>query len=202
MHWYAETPTRRYIQIGIDLLMAGWIFGWVTIGIFAHDALNALAVPADSLRVAGSSLEDRMTTIATTIGDVPLVGDDLTTPFTGVAGVGGNLVSAGDSLETSVNQIALWAGLAIGGIPIIIVFALWLTLRIRYTRRAARLAAVRSNPEFVELLALRGLVNTRVDKLNQFGPELIQAWRDGDPQAQRHLANHELRRVGLKPCQL
>ncbi|MBW8173303.1 hypothetical protein K0651_09620 [Ornithinimicrobium sp. Arc0846-15] len=202
MIWYAETRRRRMVQIVVDLAMALWIYGWVRVGLWAQDQLGALAGPADPLRDAGTSLSDRMNDVAGTIGGVPLVGDDLTGPFTGAAGVGDNLVAAGDNLQSSVDQVALWTGLAIGGVPIVLVFALWLTLRVRFARRAARVANVRDNPDFLELLALRGLVNTRVDKLGKMSPELIQGWHEGDPAAQKHLAAHELRRVGLRPARL
>lgn len=202
MIWYAETRRRRMVQIALDVAMAVWIFVWVRAGLWAQEQLSALAAPADPLRDAGTSLSDRMNDVAGTIGGVPLVGDDLTGPFTGAAGVGDNLVAAGDNLQTSVDQVALWAGIAIGGIPIIVVFAVWVTLRVGFARRAARVANIRSNPDFLELLALRGLVNTRVDELGKMSPDLIQGWREGDPAAQQHLAAHELRRVGLKSSQL
>lgn len=190
------------VQIVVDLAMALWVYGWVRIGFWAQDQLGALAGPADPLRDAGTSLSDRMNDVAGTIGEVPLVGDDLTGPFTGAAGVGDNLVAAGDNLQSSVDQVAFWTGLAIAGVPIVVVFALWLTLRVRFARRAARVAHVRDNPDFLELLALRGLVNTKVDKLSKMSPELIQGWRAGDPAVQEHLAAHELRRVGLRPARL
>lgn len=198
MIWYAETPRRRTLQIVSDLAMVAWIVLWVRVGMWTNDQLGALAGPADPLRDAGTSLSARMDDVAGTIGGVPLVGDDLTGPFDEASGVGDSLVAAGDTLQTSVEQIAWWTGLSLAGIPILTVFIVWLTLRVLFARRAARTAHVRNDPNFVELLALRGMVNTRLDKLGRMSPELIRGWREGDPEATQHLAAHELRRVGLK----
>ncbi len=197
MRWYAETPGRRTREITADLLVAGWVIGWLLIGRFVHQVIASLSAPAGPMRVAGDSLQARMLDVAERVTGVPLVGDELQSPFAATASVGTNLVGAADQLETSVDRVALWLSLLSAGTPIVIVLSFYLLVRIRSARAAATIAHYREHPELRALLALRALSNRSPRQLTQISPDPLRAWRDGDAEVIDALAALELRNAGL-----
>jgi len=198
MQWYAETRARRTRQVVADLLVLGWVIAWVLVGRWVFGLVNALSRPADSLRSAGSGVQDRMTEIADNIGDTPLVGDRLEAPFLGVANAGGSLVSAGDTLESAVHRVATLVGLLTALVPILLVVAAYLLVRVLYARRAGALAGFRDSAGGTQLLALRALVTQKPAQLAKVGEDPLGAWRAGDPEQVSALAALELRRLGLR----
>lgn len=199
MRWYAETPGRRSREFVADLLVAGWVVGWVVIARFVHALVSALSAPAGPMRAAGDSLERRMLDVSDRITSVPLVGDDLQRPFAATASAGTNLTAAAGELESSVDQVALWMALLTAGTPILLVLGLYLFVRVRSRRAAATLATYRDRPELQALLALRGLVNSSPAQLSAISEDPLSAWRAGDPDVVAALANLELRTGGLRP---
>lgn len=139
-----------------------------------------------------------MTEIADTIGGTPLVGDRLTGPFTGAADAGGSLVSAGDSLESGVSRLAQLLGILTAGVPIILVLAAYLLVRLLSARRMSAMAGFRDAPGGAELLALRALVTQRPARLATVGEDPLGGWRAGDEGQVAALAALELRRLGLR----
>ena len=198
MRWYADTPLRRTRQVVADLVVLGWVVAWVLVGRWVFSLVMTLAAPAGPLRDAGTALHDRMTEAAGRVTEIPLVGDELDAPFTGAAGVGTDLVQAGDALESSVRTVAWVVSLLSAGTPILLVVLLWLLVRLAFVRRAAALGREVSDPESQELLALRALVRQHPRRLQQLFPDPVAAFRSGDPEILRRLADLELADVGLR----
>lgn len=197
MRWYADAPARRTRQVLADLLVLGWVVAWVLVGRWVFGLVMTLAAPAGPLRDAGTSMHDRMDEVAGRVTEVPLVGDRLTGPFTGAAGVGTDLVAAGDRLEASVRTVAWVVSLLSAGTPVLLALVVWGAARLAWVRRAARLGAEVSDPESVELLALRALVRQHPRRLQQEFADPLSAFRSGDPDVLRRLADLELAEVGL-----
>ncbi|USQ82038.1 hypothetical protein NF556_10465 [Ornithinimicrobium faecis] len=202
MQWYAETPARRTRQVTGDLLAVAWVVLWVLIARWAFDLVRLLAVPAEPLRTAGTTVQTRMDDVAGQIGEVPLVGDRLTGPFTGAADAGGSLVSAGDALDTGVTRVAWLLSVFVGAVPILFVVGVYVLLRAHWARRTTELARLREGDSALELLALRALVHQSPRRLVRVDPDPLGAWRAGDEQAISDLAGLELARVGLRPQRL
>lgn len=198
MRLYASSPLRRSRQIIADVFVLGWVVGWVIIGRWVHALVMTLAAPADPLRSAGTSMSERMTDIAGQVVRIPLVGEELDGPFTGAAGVGGDLVQAGDALEGSVRTVAWVVSLLSAGTPILLVVLLWGLARWLWVRRAASLGAELDDPESQQLLALRALVRQHPRRLQKLYPDPVGAYRSGDPEVWRALADLELAEVGLR----
>ncbi|WP_131104783.1 hypothetical protein [Ornithinimicrobium sufpigmenti] len=198
MRLYATSPLRRTLQITADLGVLAWVLVWVAIGRWVHALVMTLAAPADPLRSAGTSVSDRMTDIAGQVVRIPLVGEELDGPFTGAAGAGGDLVRAGDALEGAVRTVAWLVALLSAGTPILLVVAVWALLRWIWVRRAASLGAEVDDPESQQLLALRALVRQHPRRLQQLYPDPVAAYRSGDPQVWRALADLELAEHGLR----
>lgn len=198
MRWYADTSWRRSRQVIADLSVLAWVVAWVLVGRWVFALVTTLAAPADPLRQAGTSLRDRMTEAAARVTEVPLVGESLGSPFTGAAGVGTDLVVAGDRLEDSVRTVAWVVSLLAAATPILVVVLLWALVRVSWARRAASLGRALDDPQSQELLALRALVRQDPRRLQQLHPDPVAAWRSGDPEALRALADLELAQVGLR----
>lgn len=198
MRWYAETPARRTRQLLGDLLLLGWVVAWVLVGRWVFALVSTLAAPAGPLRSAGTGWRRRMDDIAGTLADVPLVGDSLDQPFTAAGSVGDELVAAGDGLDDGVQRLAWLLSLLTAGLPILVVAAAYLLLRLGYARRAGALSAQRDTPHAQELFALRALVHQPPHRLAAVGPDPLGAWRSRDPETIAALADLELRRLGLR----
>lgn len=198
MRWYADAPGRRTRQILADLSILVWVVGWIVVGRWVFSLVMTLAAPAGPLRSAGSGLRDRMNEAAGKVVEIPLVGDQLDAPFTGAAGVGTDLVQAGDTLESSVRTVAWVVSLLSAGTPILMAVLLWGLARWAWIRKARRLGAEVADPESQELLALRALVRQHPRRLQELFPDPVAAFRSGDPEALRRLADLELAEVGLR----
>ncbi|MGC5584835.1 hypothetical protein [Ornithinimicrobium sp. W1665] len=198
MRLYADAPARRARQVGADLFVLGWVLAWVLVGRWVFDLVMTLARPAVPLRSAGTGLSDRMEDVAGRIGEVPLLGDRLDAPFIGAAAVGDDLVSAGDQLEASVRTVAWVVSLLSAGTPVLLVVLAWGLLRLVWVRRAASLGREVSDPESQQLLALRALVRQPPRRLQQLHPDPVAAFRSGDPDVLRGLADLELSELGLR----
>ncbi|MGB3828605.1 MAG: hypothetical protein WA962_07470 [Ornithinimicrobium sp.] len=198
MRWYAETPGRRTREVVADLLVAGWVIGWLLVGRFVHDVVAALSAPAGPMRAAGDSLHARMLDVADRVTGVPLVGEDLQRPFAATASAGTNLTGAADQLESSVDRVALWLSLLTAGTPIVLVLGVYLVIRVRAARSASMIAHYRAHPELRELLALRALSTRSPRQLCAISPDPLGAWRAGDAEVIEALAGLEMRGAGLR----
>lgn len=181
-----------------DLSVLVWVVAWVLVGRWVFALVTTLAAPADPLRDAGTSLRERMTEAAATAGEVPVVGNALGAPFTGAAGVGTDLVVAGDRLESSVRTVAWVVSTLSAATPILLVVLVWALLRLGWVRRAASLGRELDDPQSQQLLALRALVRQHPRRLQRLHPDPVAAWRSGDPEALRALADLELAQLGLR----
>lgn len=198
MQWYAETPARRTRQVIGDLLAVLWVVLWLLIARWTFGLVRLLAAPADPLRTAGTTVENRLDDVAGQIGDVPLVGDRLTAPFTGAADAGGSLVSAADSLDSGVTRVAWLLAVLVAAVPILVVVGAYLAVRYVWARRVHELGRLREGASARELLALRALVHQSPRRLVRVSPDPLTGWRSGDEEVIADLAGLELARLGLR----
>lgn len=198
MQWYAETPARRTRQVVGDLVAVLWVVLWLLVARWTFGLVRLLAAPADPLRTAGTTVENRLDDVAGQIGEVPLVGDRLTVPFTGAADAGGSLVSAADSLDSGVTRVAWLLSVLVGAVPILVVGGVYLAVRYLWARRVHELRLLREGPSARELLALRALVHQSPRRLVRVSPDPLTAWRSGDDNVITDLADLELARLGLR----
>lgn len=198
MRWYADAPAVRTRQVLADLLVVGWVVAWVGVGRWVFGLVMTLAAPAEPLRDAGTGLGERMDEISGRVGGLPLVGDQLVESFGRVAGVGTDLVAAGDRLESSVRTVAWVVSLVSVATPVLMVLLLWGAARWSWARRAARLGHRTGDDGSLELLALRALVRQDPRRLQEAVDDPLAAFRSGDREAWRRLADLELAEVGLR----
>ena len=195
---YADLPARRSRQILADVLMLAWAATWIAAARAVHEAMLALAAPGRTLQSAGGSFQDRMAGVGDRVDDLPLLADRLADPFRDVSLVGSDIAAAGTGLVTAAERIALVAGLAVAMVPIVLVGAVWLTLRVRWVRRAAELTRyAAAGGAAADLLALRALTRQPLSGLRAVA-DPAAAWRRGDEAAIAALADLELREAGLR----
>jgi hypothetical protein len=197
MRWYADHPARRARQLTGDLFVLGWVLAWVLVGRWVFGLVQSLAGPADPLREAGTSMDARMTDIAGRVTGIPLVGTGLQAPFAQVASAGADLVAAGDRLDAAVGSVAWVVTLLATGMPVLLVVAGWVGLRLRRLRQARAVVADLGSPGSSELLALRALVRRDPGRLRRVAPDPVAGFLSGDPDVLRALAQLELEAVGL-----
>jgi hypothetical protein len=196
MRLYAAAPARRARQTLGDLMLLAWVAGWAWVGREVHDATLELGRPGRATASAADEMAGKFHDVEGRIGGIPGVGDDLAAPFSGAADAAESLAAAGRSQAETVADIALLVGIAVFVIPVLLVAVVYVPLRIRFIRRAA--AARRFVDADPTLLALRALSNQPLRALTRITDDPVAAWRDGDPEVVRRLADLELRGLGLR----
>jgi hypothetical protein len=97
-----------------------------------------------------------------------------------------------ETIATVALSVAV-AILVIGWVPVVLV---WLTIRLRYARRAASAATARALD--LDLLALRALAHQPTRDLLAVTADPASAWRRDDRAVVADLAGLELRALGLR----
>lgn len=199
MRLYAATPVRRTRQIVADLILVGWVVLWVWIGTIVHDVTAALATPGLAISESAGSLGNAMDDAGNTLEGVPVVGDDVASPFNAARDAADGIAAAGLSTAETIQDLAVWLGVTIAAIPILLWMAFYLPVRIRFVRRANAGQRFVDANEDLDLFALRALANQPMHVLARISDDPAGAWRDRDPQIVRALGELELKDTGLRP---
>ncbi|MWV48380.1 hypothetical protein GRS96_03695 [Rathayibacter sp. VKM Ac-2803] len=199
MQIYADLPAARARQITADALAVAVAVIAVAAGIAVGTLIAGLAEIGRRLESAGSGFGTTMSDAGSTLGGIPLLGEAVRAPFDEASGAGAVLAAAGRDQQQLATTLAVVAGLAVGGLPLLLLAVLWLRPRLRFARRTAELRALGSTPAGSELLALRALTEASPRDILAVHPDAVPAWRAGDPGATAALAALALRRAGLRP---
>ena len=197
MSWYAATPARASRQVLADVLVIGWLLVWWWASRVIHGAIDAIAGPARSTQQAALDLSGSMSDAGATAGQIPLVGSELSTPFDSAAGTLDGIASSAADQVATIERVADIAGWVVLLIPVGIVLALWLPVRLRFftTARATRRFIDASSD--LDLFALRAMATQPMPALARISDDPVGAWRSGDRAVIERLAEAELRRIGL-----
>ncbi len=197
--WYAETPLRRSRQIVADVVavLALLVCYWIGTGV--HDLTAELAAPGRSLESGGAALAERMTEAGAAASEVPLVGDSLQEPFDQASQAGRSIEDAGVRQQEVVQTLALALGWVTGGVPALVVLALWLPRRLRFARRAAYARRLMQGGAGLDVFAFRALAGQPIAELARLRTDPAAGWRNRDPETIEALAALELRGLGLRP---
>ncbi|MFF0344307.1 hypothetical protein [Kribbella sp. NPDC004875] len=196
---YSDVGVQRVGQVVGDLVLVGWVWLCVELGLLVFRITDALGTPGRKAAEAGDGLAGDLRRMSEPIGKVPAVGDQLRAPIDGAAGAAGKLAQAGRDQAHAVEQLAyLLAGLTIG-LPVLFALLIWLPRRIRFSRRASAAQKFIDNAADLDLFALRAMANQPMHKLARISDDPVAAWREGDRTVITELATLELRTSGLKP---
>jgi hypothetical protein len=198
MRLYSDFGKRRTRQIIADVLALAAIAAWIWLGITVYQLVYQLAGFGVRMEEAGLGFKQTMVDIGDTLGGVPLIGSGIRAPFDGASGAGAALEQAGQSQQVAVQQLAMGLGLGIAILPSVMIAVVWLIPRIRFIRRSSRARAIAQADAGLDLLALRALATQKLSALARVSPDAMGAWRRGDEEVLKRLAELELRASGVR----
>ncbi|WP_433609933.1 hypothetical protein ACQP2P_39750 [Dactylosporangium sp. CA-139114] len=198
MKLYADRAPVALRQFLTDALVVVWVYAWIRLGMSLFDLVQKLAVPGQKLEGAGNGLASNLSSAGDKIDKVPGVGDSIATPFRNAANAATSLANAGKEQQEIVNDLAWILSVVVVLVPVLLVVGVWLPLRVRWARRAASAARLRTVTAGRDLLALRALATQPLKRLIKVDPEVAARWRRGDPETVEALAELELRSLGLR----
>lgn len=202
---YSSRPLRAVAQLVADLALVGWVAAWVEVARLVERMVREAARPGYALQSGAGGIASNLRDAGHGAAEVPLVGGPLSAPLTSAGGAAGNVADAGRELGDRISGAALPVALVVALVPIVPVLLLWLTLRLRFALRAGASAAMARADGGDSLLALRALATRSPRRLAALGPDLVERWREDDPEVLRRLADLELRLSGVRrprvrPC--
>ena len=195
---YASRPGRLAGQLIGDVFVLCWGVAWALVGIFVHQVVEVLAVPARETARTASRLVTNLQDAAEQASRVPGVGDDLRQPFDAASVTLGNVITSANQQVASIELLAVIAGWLTFLIPVAVVVALWLPRRIRFYRQAKASQQFLDSSADLDLFALRAMASQPLYVLAGVSDDPVRAWRDGDRQVIDQLAAIELSRNGLR----
>ncbi|MFN8196628.1 MAG: hypothetical protein U0R80_20350 [Nocardioidaceae bacterium] len=198
MKLYADTPARRTRQVVADLLVVAWLVGWVWVAGVVHDGTLALAAPGRQVESSATTMADGLSEAGDFLDGVPVVGGGASAPFEKAAEASHSLADSGRAQVRAVERLAFWLGFVVAAIPILVVLAFALPLRIRFVREATAGARFIDAAEDLDLFALRALTRQPMHVLARVSDDPAGAWRRRDTAVVHALADLELRESGLR----
>lgn len=195
MKLYAELPWARVRQVAADVLTLTWTLLWIRLGSRAHELVSRLAGAGREVEEAGTGLADASRQIVERVADTPLVGRALQVPFDAVVGVGTTLAQAGQAQQDAVHTLALWVGVAVVAVPVVLALRSYLPWRLGWIRAATDAVAVRDGAGDLHLFALRAVARRPLRELRRVSDDPARDLREG---RHRRLAELELHALGLR----
>ena len=136
MRFYPELsgPRTRTVLCDLGVLLLVLLFAWT--GKQVHDTVAEINSLSRGVIDAGGSVRNGFEDAAGAVGDVPVVGGSLADGLRSAGGAsGGSVVAAGEAGEEAVSDTATVLGLAIFGLPTLVLIAFFIPLRWRQVRR-------------------------------------------------------------------
>ena len=198
MKLYSDFPARRTRQILGDLFAVALIGAWIWLGVFVYELVMNLSDFGVQMEDVGSQFRETMTEVSSTLGDVPLIGGGIRAPFDGASDAGAALEAAGVQQQVAVQQLATGLGVGIAVLPVLTILVIWLVPRIRFALKASATKKQLGAGASLDLLALRALSTQKLSTLTALDADPLAAWRRGDPQVVKALAQLELRSSGVR----
>ena len=128
------------------------------------------------------------------------MGGALAKPFQAMSGASRALAREAQAYQDAVAHLALFTGLLVAAVPVLLLLVIWLPKRVGWVVEAsAAQRLVRGGPASADLLAVRALARQPLRRLAGLGPEIVAGWKAGDPAATQALARLELDELGLRP---
>ncbi|MDR2931046.1 MAG: hypothetical protein LBV06_09125 [Propionibacteriaceae bacterium] len=194
---YASTK-KAIPQVLADAGLVAWIGLWLFLCVKARDAVMHFADPAYSAQDTAKGMESSLWSAASSIRDVPLVGSVLS-PALGTFGLSvTGLVVAIQQYIDMVKVASIVVAVIVAVIPIGVYLWKWLPWRFAFVREAAAGRKLLPADASAELFALRAIAHAPMRDLVQISVDPLGAWRRGEMETIRRLANLELARDGLK----
>lgn len=202
MKIYSDFSPRRTGQIIADVVGVGVIALSIWIAASLHALISGFASFGADMEASGAGFRETMTDVGDTLGGVPLIGGGIRGPFDAASDAGATLESAGQDQQVFIGQFATASAIAVVVIPLLVLGLVWVLPRVRFIRRASEAAALldgsSGSPVDLDWLALRSLSRAPLATITAIEANPAAAWRRGDPDVIRRLAELELRSAGVR----
>lgn len=198
MAWYARGPERGR-QIVTDVLIVLWCIGWGAVGRFVHGVIDRMGGPARASARMMQDMVDQLESLSRLAGRVPGVGEELGAPFRMLARALQDLVMQANAQAAETGTTASVVGTLFFVVPVLVALLWWLPRRLSFARKATVTQPLVDEPADLDLFALRAMANVDLAELNRVSADPVAAWRAGDQEVIRQLAELEFARLGLDP---
>ncbi|BBZ50888.1 hypothetical protein MHEI_26050 [Mycobacterium heidelbergense] len=194
---YSTRPGRLLAQLFSDFAVFVWTAIWLLVGTAVYDAISTIADAGRQVETGANGIAGNLASAGHGAQRIPVVGDAVSKPLASASEAALDIAGAGHSLDTTASWLAVLLALAVVAVPILIVGAPWLFLRMRFFRRKWTVTGLAATPAGEQLLALRALTNQAPRKLIAISADPVGGWRREDPAIVRALAALELRAAGI-----
>lgn len=195
---YSDFGSRRAGQIVGDLAALAVIVVGIVVAVAIHNAIAAFKGIGADVTKSGNDFSSTMSDIGSRLAGVPLIGGGISAPFTSASDAGGTLADAGTSWQAGVEHLATLVGWTVALLVILVVLVGWVRPRVVGAIRRAAIARLASASTSHDLLALRALTTRPARAVSALDPDVVGAWRRGDPAVIRRLAGLELKASGVR----
>lgn len=196
MALYARPSWQLTRQITTDVFVVVWTGAWWFAGRALDAVIRGLAQPSRTIQDAAGAMQGDFEQAARNVESVPWAGPVLRQPFDAAAGGLQQIWQSAHEQIAGIEQVATMTGWLTFAIPVLIVLALWLPVRIRFVRNSTAAARFIDAQADLDLLALRALATQPFHQLARVSSDPLGAWRAGDRAVIDALADLELRRNG------
>lgn len=193
---YDARPVRTAAQVLLDVVVLGGIVVAVLLGRAVSASVSALAAIGGRVDEQGSAFEQQLRRTADALGDVPLVGSSVSRPLSDASRSAGDIAAAGSQQQEETLHLAHLLGTSLAVVLVVVLVAVWLRYRGGFIRRASATRRLAQQPDGTELLAVRAL--TTRDAVGRLGADVVDRWRQRDPETVLALAEIERRSSGLR----
>ncbi len=190
-------PSGRKVLI-LDALVAGWVLGWIVVGVLAAETVGQLTELSGTFGTVGGAVGS----VGATLGgvDVPLLSTPLEGAGEAIETAGRDIVAGGLSLREKIERISVGAGFVVALLPSLSLLLLYGPPRVVRMRESGALRALlrtgRDDPALEAFLAERALEQASYRRLRRLSS---RPWEVEAPATRRALAEEELRRLGVRP---
>ncbi|WP_182047373.1 hypothetical protein [Curtobacterium sp. ME26] len=193
---YDARPVRTAAQVLLDVVVLGGIVVAVLLGRAVSASISALAAIGGRVDEQGSAFEQQLRRTADALDDVPLVGSSVSRPLRDASRSAGDIAAAGSQQQEETLHLAHLLGTSLAVVLVVVLVAVWLRYRGGFIRRASATRRLAQQPDGTELLAVRAL--TTRDAVGRLGADVVDRWRQRDPETVLALAEIERRSSGLR----
>ena len=191
--------TRKIVpQLLSDIGLILWCFLWAFLASKVRQLIMLFAVPAQNAQSSAESLALSLGSASESMENTPILGDFLSPPLGSFSQGMGSLVITLQQLVRFVDVASIVIATIVVVVPIVYYLWKWLPWRFTFVREATAGKKLLPAEDAAELFALRAIANAPMRDLVKITKDPMGAWKSGDMDIIRQLANLELREDGLR----
>jgi len=195
---FYATTRKKVPQILSDAGLVLWCVLWGYLASKVRQLILLFAVPAQEAQGSASSLASSMDSAASSMEGVPVLGTVLSPPLNAFSSGLGSLVVTLQHYVRFVDVTSIVVATIVAVVPIAYYLWKWLPWRFSFVREATAGKKLLPADASAELFALRAMAHAPMRDLARITDDPMGAWKSGDEDVIRKLADLELRQDGLR----